>query len=579
MFRDYDSFTMTLIRCLLCCTLALGLVPALAQTKEAPPPTSNLTGELLFEILLGELQVLQGDPGAGYSLLLDAARKSGEEALYERAVDVALRARAGDASLRAASAWRQSFPQSRKANQRVLQIQVALQKLRDAQSSLRQELHLAPPQDRGALMLSIPGLLSRASDKALAAQITEQALTEWLSDAEVGAQAWTAIGQMRANDQDLTGALQAAQRGADLNPQRAEPVWLAIELARTLPEAMTWASQKLSHIDDPALHQAWARVLVESGRIHDAENAMALRAQKNPQENSAWLMLGAIRQEQKNFKGASEAWQRFLKQTDGQKPRQREREQALMGLAQIAIEEKNDAQAEQWLLLVGEGDNALRALGLRAAILGRQGRIAEGRQLIATRPVRTAKQERERTLTEVQYLRQFKQWQATYDLLALVVKQPDNEDDDDLSYELAIAAEKVGRVQEMELILRDILARNPRYHHAYNALGYSLAERKVRLDEAKQLIVKALEFAPDDPYITDSLGWVEFRMGRFKEAEAILRRAFESKPDAEIAAHWGEVLWTMGAKDQALEIWRRGIQLGVDNETLQETLKRLGVKP
>ena len=90
---------------------------------------------------------------------------------------------------------------------------------------------------------------------------------------------------------------------------------------------------------------------------------------------------------------------------------------------------------------------------------------------------------------------------------------------------------------------------------------------------------KALEFAPDDPYITDSLGWVEFRMGRFKEAEAILRRAFESKPDAEIAAHWGEVLWTMGAKDQALEIWRRGIQLGVDNETLQETLKRLGVKP
>ena len=119
MFRDYDSFTMTLIRCLLCCTLALGLVPALAQTKEAPPPTSNLTGELLFEILLGELQVLQGDPGAGYSLLLDAARKSGEEALYERAVDVALRARAGDASLRAASAWRQAFPQSRKANQQI----------------------------------------------------------------------------------------------------------------------------------------------------------------------------------------------------------------------------------------------------------------------------------------------------------------------------------------------------------------------------------------------------------------------------------------------------------------------------
>ena len=575
---DYDAVTMTLIQRLLCCTLALGLVPAPAQTKNEAASSSALSGELFLEILLGEMQVLQGDAGSGYALLLDAARKSGDEALYERAVDVALRARAGEASLRAASAWRQAFPQSRKANQRVLQIQVALQRLKDAQYSLRQELRLAPEKDRGALILSIPGFFNRAADKALALEVTEQALAEWLDQPNLGAQAWTTIGQMRAQNQNLEGALQAAQRGAALNPQRPEPLWLAIELARTLPSARTWVAQSLAQNEDPSLHQAWARVQIELGQLQDAERAMAQRVQKNPKEATSWLVLGAIRQELKNFKDSNDAWQQFLTLSQGQAPLKREREQALLGLAQNSVELKDDAQAEKWLAQIGDGENTWRALSLRAAILGRQGRVAEGRQLITTRPVRTVKQERERTLAEVQYLRQFKQWQAVYELLSMIVKQLDDEDDD-LTYELAMAAEKVGRVEEMEKALREIIERNPRYHHAYNALGYSLAERNIRLDEARQLIIKALEFAPEDPYITDSLGWVEFRLGKFAEAEAILRRAFESKPDAEIAAHWGEVLWTMGQKDKALSVWRRAAQLNADNDTLIETLRRLGVKP
>ena len=114
--KDYDRMTMTLHQRMLCALLAIGLSGAWAQPPEqTPPQSSNLTGEWLLEILLGELQILQGDPGAGYSLLLDAARKSGDEALYERAVDVALRSRAGDAALRAASAWRQAEPESVKA--------------------------------------------------------------------------------------------------------------------------------------------------------------------------------------------------------------------------------------------------------------------------------------------------------------------------------------------------------------------------------------------------------------------------------------------------------------------------------
>jgi predicted Zn-dependent protease len=140
-------------------------------------------------------------------------------------------------------------------------------------------------------------------------------------------------------------------------------------------------------------------------------------------------------------------------------------------------------------------------------------------------------------------------------------------------------AEKMGRFDDMEKLLRELMARKPDYHHAYNALGYSLAERGVRLPEAKQLVQKALEYAPGDPFISDSLAWVEFRMGNKAEALRILQEAYKDRPDPEIAAHLGEVLWSLGQREQAQSIWREGLLLNAENETLQETLKRLKVKP
>ena len=146
-------------------------------------------------------------------------------------------------------------------------------------------------------------------------------------------------------------------------------------------------------------------------------------------------------------------------------------------------------------------------------------------------------------------------------------------------YDQAMIAEKIGNLAEMERLLRQVIAAKPEYHHAYNALGYSFAERNIRLAEAKQLIQKALEYAPGDPFITDSLAWVEFRMGNKAEAARLLETAYKARPDAEIAAHYGEVLWSLGQRDRALAIWKEGLLLNAENETLQETLKRLRAKP
>ena len=163
-----------------------------------------------------------------------------------------------------------------------------------------------------------------------------------------------------------------------------------------------------------------------------------------------------------------------------------------------------------------------------------------------------------------------------YDLLGeAIIKFPDEAE---LVYDQAMMAEKTGNLGEMERLLRRVIVAKPDYYNAYNALGYSLAERNIRLPEARELIRKALEYVPSDPFIQDSLGWVEFRLGNLAEAVKIFETAFKAKPDSEIAAHFGEVLWTTGQRDRAMAIWREGQLLNPENETLLETLKRFRVK-
>jgi Flp pilus assembly protein TadD len=146
-----------------------------------------------------------------------------------------------------------------------------------------------------------------------------------------------------------------------------------------------------------------------------------------------------------------------------------------------------------------------------------------------------------------------------------------------LVYEQAMMAEKLNRLDQMEKLLRQVIQAKPEHQNAYNALGYSLADRGVRLPEARQLVRKALDLAPGDPFITDSLGWIEFRLGNRSEAVRLLREAWNKRPDTEIGAHLGEVLWVDGNKDEARKIWRDARNRDAGNDVLKETLQRLKV--
>ena len=167
---------------------------------------------------------------------------------------------------------------------------------------------------------------------------------------------------------------------------------------------------------------------------------------------------------------------------------------------------------------------------------------------------------------EAQLLRDAKAWQDTYDMLSSAVERlPDSFE---LLYDRAMAAERVDRLDVLEADLRRVIQLKPDYAHAYNALGYTLADRTDRVEEAYALIEKALSLSPDDPFILDSLGWVQYRRGKLDEALKNLQSAYENRPDPEIAAHLGEVLWKLGRKDEANKVWKTALSEHPDHETL-----------
>jgi tetratricopeptide (TPR) repeat protein len=559
--------------------------PAQTGTPQAPaepaPRPSALSPEMFYQLLLGELNARGTEPATGYTLILDAARKTNDPALYQRAVDVALQARAVDAALQAARAWRQAHPTSRDANRELRQILVWLNRLADSAEPLKAELASADAGDRNGILALLPRAYSRVTDKKLAASVVEQALGEYLAHPATGASAWTSVGRLRLAAGDGPGAVEAARRAQAVNPRAEGPALLALELMDPkLPQAEPLVKRYMEGKPLPEMRMGYARALLDAQRYPEASQQLKVVTAEKPDYPEAWLVQGTLQLQDSQDAAAEASLKRYVELAQAQRTgdeRNRGLAQAYLSLSRIAEKRKDFALAGAWLDKIENPQDLIAAQHRRASILARQGKMEEARKLIRQLPDRNPGDARMKMMAEVQLLREHKQFKAAYEVLSQANAK--EAFDADLAYDQAMLAEKVGNMAEMERLLRQVIAAKPEYHHAYNALGYSLADRNVRLPEAKELIQKALSFAPEDPFISDSLAWVEFRMGNKTEALRILDSAYKTRPDADIAAHLGEVLWSMGQRDRAQSIWREGLLLNSDNDTLQQTLKRLRVKP
>ena len=547
---------------------------------EPPVQNSNLNAVLFYQLLLGELNVQAGEPGSGFAILLDAARKTKDEALFQRATELALQSRSGEAALQAARSWKSSLPESQEANRYILQILLALNRIDEAGRALKASIASLPLQEQSAAIGSVPRVFGRLQDKNLAAKVVEQALSTAIQNPETAATAWTTIGRMKRDAGEIQPAAEAARAGHAANRKAPGPIMLAMSLLNVVPsEVQPMISQYMAGDALPDLRLGYARTLIDLDQMQPALAQLNQLTQQHATFAPGWLFLGLLQSDLSQVLLSEQSLKQYIKLVENTKDTDQSGglSEAYLALSQMAQKQGRWSQADEWLALIPPDADPLKVASKRAALLAQQGRKSDGLKLLEQVKVNTPQDARLKALAISQWLREDKQINAALTIIEqALAKFPA---DTDLQSEMAMLCEKLGRFDQMESLLRGIMKVKPTDPHAFNALGYSLADRKIRLDEARELISKAVQLAPRDPFIQDSLGWLEYRVGNSAQAILILEAAFKARPDAEIAAHLGEVFWISGQKDKAGTIWREGLMLKSDNETLLETLKQFKFKP
>ncbi|MGZ5250398.1 MAG: tetratricopeptide repeat protein [Caldimonas sp.] len=572
---------------------------ALAQTVAvAAVQNSALDGPLFYQLLIGELKLGSGDTATGYQLLLDAARRSKDEALFRRVTDIALQARAGEQALAAVLAWREAVPESQEALRYHVQMLIALNRVAEAAEPFGTLLRKAPRPALPSLIEAVPRFLGRSNDRSGVAALIERSLKPYAEAPETRVAALVATGRGWLAAGDPTRALSFAQQAATASPAADSPTLLALDLLPAAADAEAIVKARMAATPAPpaAVRLLYVRTLAASQRLSEASEQVTALTRSDPAVAPPWLTLGALELELHHPTEATAALQTYVRLVEAGAPVSfgpapaapggddddtpttagNALTQAWLLLAQAAEQQRDFASAERWLARIDNPQRALEVQSRRASLLAKQGKLAEGRQLIRRLPEQTTADARAKFVAEAELLREAKQWGEASKVLAQANKA--YPDDTDLLYEQAMTEEKLNHLDEMERLLRRVIELKPNHHHAYNALGYSLAERKIRLPEARALIQKALELSPGEPFITDSLGWVEYRLGNRDEAIRLLRVAYQARPDPEIAAHLGEVLWSTGQAEEARRVWREGRSRDSANDVLRETLVRLRVE-
>jgi tetratricopeptide (TPR) repeat protein len=551
--------------------------------RAASPAVSNsaLNAQWMFELLLGEMNINEGQALTGLTLLLDVAKKSGDEKLFERSVEIALQSHSADAALEVTQSWRVAHPKSLAAHEFSLQIFIALNRLSDAQQSLEKLLSLTPKGELADTIKSLPRSFARSSNKHQAVLVLQAALEPFKSSKTLGAVVWSTLGQMHLIAQEPQDALKSGIKAHQLNPMALEPLWLALGLMeQRQSDAESFLTPLMAQKPNPYPEEvvfAYARVLLEAERMSEGIQALTQLTQEHPNFASAWLFLGSAYADKGFDNQARSHWLHYLSLDAAQKPLpSREKAQAYLGLAQSASKRGELNESLQWLAKIDDPNLMVNAQIQKALVLNKKGQPKEALDLVNALPNNTPEASRRRVLAMVQIARD----QSRFDLALELLEKAAAERplDDDLMYELGMAYEKINRLEAMEKTLQALTARTPTYYAAFNAWGYALADRALKLPQAKTLIVKALEMAPEDPFIMDSLGWVEFRLGHLKDALAILKKAYSLRADSDIAAHLAEVMVSLGLKTEASSLVAEAQKTPTNSDVLNETIKRLGIK-
>jgi tetratricopeptide (TPR) repeat protein len=551
------------------CAWAQAPAPAAAPAAASPVPVNeedklpkqDLTGQILYQFLLAEIAAQRGQFGLSANAYLDLAVSTRDPRIVRRAAEVAFHARQYDVALEAVRLWLSLEPESQPAKQMQSTLLLASGRIDELAGSLARDLALEAPKVGEALM-RIARAFARYPDKPAIHRLFDQLTQPYLGLAEarfVRAQAELGRGDVARAGSEIDQALV-------LRPDWDVAALFKAELLPKGPAQLDFLKTWLGA--NPAAHEvrlAYARGLVSEKRYEEARVEFRRLLAANPDSPDMLYAVGILSLQVNDATEAEQQLKRFvaLGRCDVNPAR--------FYLGQIAEQAGRMDEALGWYDQVAAGEHATQARVRAAQVLLRQNKLDEARERLAAARASGADDQR-LVVAEAQLLRDAGRHVEAYAFLARMLEV--RPDDPELLYETALAAEKLGYLDVMERHLQRVIALKPDSAQGYNALGYSFADRNMRLDEAAQLIDKAVSLAPDDAAILDSKGWLLFRQGNPTAAVESLRMAFAKMPDGEIAAHLGEVLWALGLRDEALAVWREAAKAYPTNEVLKATIKR-----
>jgi Flp pilus assembly protein TadD len=542
-----------------------GLISAQAIAAKSPErlPDEELTEPILYGLLLGEIAAQRGDTALAARTYIELAKRTRDPRIAKRAVEIANYARMPDLALEAAKLWHQTDPSSAPALQMVTMYLVAERHVEEAEPYLEKLLAAAKTKPENVFM-QLNRLLAGNPDKAANLRVIRKLAAKYPDLAN----AHFAVSQaaLEAGDEPL--ALRQIRRAAELRPDWGVAAVFEAEilLKKSPAEADRRLESFLDKHPDEGVRLSYARMLVGEKRYAKAKQQFEKVLAANPENTDVIYAVGLLAYQLKDY-ATADANMRHLLELGYRDP-----DGVRYILGQIAEAQKNWPQAVDWYEKIHSGEHFLPSRLRAAQAIAKEGRLADARAYLHAVKVSSKQDAVQLVIGEAQLLRDADEAGKAFTVLEQALeKQPDQPD---LLYDLALTAEKLGRFRISEQSLRKVIQLQPDYAHAYNALGYSLADRNERLPEARKLIEKALQLRPNDSYIIDSMGWVMYRQGDLMGAVGYLRRAYDDQHDAEIGAHLGEVLWVQGKHDEARRVWDEALKNHPDNEVLRKTVRR-----
>jgi tetratricopeptide (TPR) repeat protein len=534
------------------------------EAEELREPTSE---DVMYHVFAAELLGSEGNLEAAVGEYLEAALESNDPEIARRATQVAFAAQAWLQAAMAADRWALLDPDELEAHESATTSMLLTGDYAGAELQLQQIIELKGNTAESWILVA--SLLAQSSDAAKATALLENLLLE-RGDPK-SADAMFAQSHLAARFRDLKRAYELAKRAVELDPERVEFLTWAGRLALNLNNIAaglryierSWKQAPEDH--DIAL--AYADLLFRTQRIDEARQVME-DMEQTPDVLFARVMFEIKAQESEQAENLFREFEEMKFDDSNEASFFQAQAAEALGMIPRAIE---------LYAKVESGERAVVA-GIRGAeLMAAEGDVEAARRKLARIRLQTnAAIVEESWLVEARILRDIRDSKGALEALDKALEQLPGSIN--IRYSHALLAAELGWVDIAETDLRSIIAEQPENAAALNALGYTLADRTERFEEAEALIRQAFILRPDDASIVDSMGWISYRLGNLEDSEKYLRRAWALDNNPEIAAHLGEVLWVIGNKEDALSIWREGMKVDSDNPVLLETLQRMEVE-